>query len=242
MIVSALIDSREPAEIQNLDLGVPVVTMPLDAGDIIVTCDDGRTLVIERKTPSDFLGSIKDGRLFQQCHKMREMSEFCYLAIVGRMDMVKGNKVRVDGYRITGWNWDSVQGALLTVQEMGASIIYGADFKGCVERLARRDRDGLTIHPRRQSEPMTPDEAFLASLPGIGALKAKELLSYGTAAQALDYLTDIPNDLDKDGLKIPGIGWNTKVAIRNVLGLSGKKREYLTVNIWEQKKDEWEDK
>ena len=237
MLVSVLIDSREPPDIKQLDFGVPTIVTALDAGDVIATCNDDHTLVIERKTPSDLLGSIKDGRLFQQCHKMRALSEFCYLAIIGRMDMVKENKVRVDGYRITGWNWDSVQGALLTIQEIGIGIVYGSDFKSCIERLARRERDGVTIHPRRQSEPMTPDEAFLASLPGIGAMKAKEILGHGPACWALDWLTDIPGDLRSDTLKIPGIGWKKKVAIRDVLGLSGEKREYLTVNIWESKED-----
>jgi len=235
MIVSALIDSREPKEIQALNFGVPSVVMALDAGDAIVTCDDGNTLVVERKTPSDLLGSIKDGRLFQQCHAMREMSGFCYLAIIGRIDMVKNDMVRVDGYRITGWTWQSLQGALLTVQEMGVGIIYASDFKTCIERLAQRDRDDVTIHPRRKSEPMTPDEAFLASLPGVGAVRAKRLLANGPACYALDWLTNI---WDESGIKIPGIGYSQKANIRSILGLKGECREYLTVNLWENEKDE----
>jgi len=229
---SILIDSREPPDIQALEFGVPTVVMALAAGDAMVTCDDGNTLVIERKTPGDLLGSIKDGRLFQQCHKMRELSEFCYLAIIGRIDMVKNDMVRVDGYRITGWTWESYQGALLTVQELGVSIVYGSEFKTCVERLARRDRSGITIEPRRKSEPMEKDETFLASLPGIGVVQAKKILSHGPACWALDWLTDIWDE----SLKIPGIGWNQKVAIRKILGLKGENREYLTVNLREEQK------
>lgn len=232
-MISVLIDSREPKEIQALDFGVPTVSMALDAGDVLVTCADGNTLVIERKTPSDLLGSIKDGRLFQQCHRMRALSEFCYLAIIGRMDMVKDNKTRVDGYRITGWNWDSVQGALLTVQEMGVGVVYGSDFKTCVERLARRDRNGLTIHPRRKSEPMEPDEAFLASLPNVGVIQAKKLLSYGGACWALNWLTD---PWEGNTIKIPGINDRRKAQIRKALGLLDG--EYLTVRKREEKENE----
>ena len=236
MILSTLIDSREPEEIQKLDFCAPSVVMPLAACDIMVSCDDGNTLVIERKTPSDLLGSIKDGRLFQQCHKMRELSEFCYLAIIGRMDMVKDNKTRVDGYRITGWNWDSVQGALLTVQEMGVNIVYGSDFKTCVERLARRDRGRLTIHPRRQSEPMEKDESFLASLPGVGAIKAKKILGYGPACWGLHWLTDNRPEHAGYNAKIVSVSQNKKAEIREVLGLG--EREFMSVRVWEDKDGE----
>lgn len=232
MLTSVLIDSREPEEIKKLDFGVPSIIMALDAGDAIATCGDGNTLVIERKTPGDLLGSIKDGRLFRQCHKMRELSEFCYLVVVGKLYWTADNKVQV-GPRKTRWNWDSVQGALLTVQEMGVGIVYGADFKTCVERLARRDRDGLTIHQRRQSEPMTPNEAFLASLPGLGAVKAKKLLGYGPACWGLHWLTDNrPEHAEHNG-GIAGVSQNQKDRIRNVLGLG--EQEFMSVRVWEAK-------
>ena len=233
-MLSVLIDSREPPEIQAMNFGVPTIVTTLDAGDVMVTCDDSRALVIERKTPSDLLGSIKDGRLFQQCHKMLGLSEFCYLAIIGEMDMVKGGKVRVNGRRVTGWDWVAVQGALLDVQEMGICIVYDSDFKGCIERLSRRDRGNIAVHPRRQSEPMTPDEAFLASLPDVGPVTAKRLLSNGPACFALHWLTNIWDDT---GIKIPGIGYSQKVNIRSILGLKGEGREYLTVNLWENEEN-----
>ncbi len=233
---AVLIDTREPVDVQELTFDVPTVVTTLTAGDVMVTCDDGKTIVIERKTPSDLLGSIKDGRLFQQCHKMRELSEFCYVAIIGRMDVVKGGKVRTDGYHITNWNWDSVQGALLTVQEMGVSVIYASDFKSCVERLARRDRDGLTIPPRRQSEPMTKAEAFLASLPGIGAMKAKRLLGYGPACWGLHWLTDNRPDHAEHNAKIASASPRQKQKIREILGLG--ECEFLSIREWESENDE----
>jgi len=114
-------------------------------------------------------------------------------------------------------------------------IVYASDFKTCVERLAQRDRGGLTIHPRRKSEPMTPDESFLASLPGIGAMKAKQLLANGPACYALHWLTNI---WDESDIKIPGIGYGHKIKVRETLGLKGNGQEYLTINLWEQEKDE----
>lgn len=232
MLTSALIDSREPPDIQSLDLGVPTVVTALDAGDLVATCTDGSTLFVERKTPGDLLGSIADGRLFAQCHAMRELGEFCYLVIVGRMDMVKDNKVRVDGYRITNWNWDSVQGALLTIQELGVGVVYATDYRDAVMRLSKRDRDDVTIHPRRKSEPMTEDAALLASLPDIGAITAQKILGNGPAGWALSWLTNLWDD----SLKVPGVGHNQKAQTRRILGL--KDRQYLAINLWEDEDGE----
>jgi ERCC4-type nuclease len=231
MIISVLIDSREPPDIKNIDFGAPAFVTALEAGDIMVTCDDGKTLVVERKTPSDLLSSIADNRLFNQCAEMRKLSEFCYVAIIGRMDMVKGDFVRVDGYRITGWNWASLQGALLTVQELGVGVIYGSDYKAVVEQLAQRGRDGVTVSPRRASEPMEPDEAFLASLPDIGAITAKKILGYGPACWGLHWLSNIWDNT----LKFPGVTPERKENIRRIIGL--KENEYLTVRIWQGEKD-----
>lgn len=231
MIISALIDSREPPEIQKLDFGVPTIVTALDAGDMIIACKDGHTLIIERKEPSDLLGSIRNGRLFNQCAKMRELSQFCYLVITGKLYWTHDNKVQI-GPRITSWNWDSVQGALLTVQEMGISIVYADDFKNAVERLARRSRNGIVIKPTRKSEPMQLDEIFLSSLPSIGPILAQRILGNGPACYALEWLTNIWSD----GLKVPGIGQNQKIEIREILGL--KSNEYLTIAIKEKINEE----
>ena len=229
MITSILIDSREPENIQQLDFGVPVVVTKLDAGDCIISCKDGSILVIERKTPTDLLGSVRDGRLFSQCFKMRQISDWCYLVIVGELWRTRENKVKVDGHRETRWNYDSVQGSLLTVQETGVNVVYTADYKPAIERLAKRNREDLKIRPRRQSVPMTPDEALLAALPNIGPILAQQILAKcGNAAHALDWLTNMWAGYET---KVPGIGSNQKAEIHSLFGL--KDREYLTVNLWE---------
>jgi ERCC4-type nuclease len=233
MITSILINSDEPKDIQEINFGVPSVVTSLNA-DAVVGCKDGATLAIERKTPSDLLGSIRDGRLFNQCHALREISEWSYLVIHGRMTWVDDGKVRTDGYRVTNWDWHSLFGSLLTVQEMGVGVFHATDYAEAIRILASRDRSDITIHPRRASEPMSKDEAFLASLPGIGAMRAKEALAtFGTAAHFLDWCTNIWDDY---GMKLRGVGRNQKVKIRSVLGLTD--RNYLTQNPWEDEKNE----
>ena len=66
-ITSAIIDTRgEP----DWDFGCPILKMQLDAGDVMATCSDGATVLIERKTPGDFLSTLAAGRLFPQVERM----------------------------------------------------------------------------------------------------------------------------------------------------------------------------
>lgn len=233
MITSILIDNREPQEIQDLKFAdAPTVVTQLQAGDAVLNTKSGHILAIERKTPSDLLGSIQDRRLFHQCAAMREISDWCYLVIVGRLDVVQGNQTRTDGYRVTNWNWDSVQGALLSVQESGIGVVQTLDYKEALIRLSKRNRDDVKIMPRRLSEPLESDAALLAALPGIGPTRALALLAKcGTAASALDFLTNVSGGYD---LKVSGIGPSQKEAIHSLFGLGD--REYLTINLWEDEK------
>jgi ERCC4-type nuclease len=226
MITSILIDNREPQEIQDLKFAdAPTVVTQLQAGDAVLNTKSGHILAIERKTPSDLLGSIQDRRLFHQCAAMREISDWRYLVIVGRLDVVQENQTRTDGYRVTNWNWDSVQGALLSVQESGVGVVQTLDYKEALIRLSKRNRDDVKIMPR-------PDAAFLAGLPGIRATRAMDLLAKcGNAASALDWLSNIHDDYE---IKIKGIGPNQKEAIHSLFGLGDK--EYLTINLWEDEK------
>ena len=76
-IASVIIDSREPDWVQRLDFGVPAAVTALDAGDLWVATTDAQTLIIERKTPTDLLNTIKADRLFQQVIGMRQRSQWC---------------------------------------------------------------------------------------------------------------------------------------------------------------------
>jgi len=103
------------------------------------------------------------------------------------------------------------------VQELGAGVIFCAndgDFAPCVERLAKRERGEIRIHPTRSPHILSPGETFLASLPGIGWEKVRALLGHcGTPAWALSHLTR----LGENG--VPGIGDGIKRAVRKALEL-----------------------
>jgi ERCC4-type nuclease len=226
-LTSVIIDSREPNHIQALKFGgAPKITMQLDTGDLWLATDDGEMLIIERKTPSDLLGSIKDGRLFHQIAAMRDKSKWAYLMITGALTHTLDGHMITD-QRTTQWRFDDVQGALLTAQELGVSVINcqsDQHYEEAVLRLARRDRKAVkTIEPRVQPHILSEQEKLLISLPGIGMERAGLLLGeHGSAAYSLAWLTWLNTFAD-----ISGIGDGTKHAVRRALGL--KAEEWLAV-------------
>jgi len=218
-ITAAIIDSREPAWVQALTFGGAMVAhSQLDAGDVLVTCDDGTLLAVERKTPDDLLNSLRDNRLWAQLAGMRQVTPWAYLMITGDLRCSADGKVITDS-RGTGWNWASVQGALLQAQEMGVFVYVCSgddDYEAAVLRLAARShKPELVIPPAREPIPMSTAERILLALPGLGPERAQALLEYcGTPAWALMCLTDLSfND------EVPGIGIGIKRAVRRALGL-----------------------
>lgn len=227
-LTAAMIDLREPNHILALRFGgVPISPVMLDCGDLWASCDDGAMLIIERKTPSDLLASIKDGRLFQQCAAMRQRSQWCYLVITGVLTDTLDGHVIANG-RTSGWRWADVQGALLSVQDLGVSVVTcqgDEQYEDTILRLARRERSTeKSLAPRTQGRTLTPAEQVLTSLPGIGLERAQTLLTYwqGNPARALEWLTWLDTVLELDG-----IGNGTKHQVRKALGLGPD--EWLTV-------------
>jgi ERCC4-type nuclease len=224
-IKSVLIDSREPPRIQSLTFGdVPIMVTQLQAGDLWIACEDGVTVIVERKTPADLLESIRDNRLFNQAAKMKELSQWCYL-VCDEPILPHENGVMVDTKQ-RDWSFASIQGALLSVQEMGCHVVFCKDrddFGPCIERLAKRSRSSVKIPPTREPYVISPQENVLLALPGIGSKKALDYLGLfgGNLAMALMALT-----AEHDGKTnhIPGYGQRSR---DNVVGFLGGKLEYI---------------
>jgi ERCC4-type nuclease len=162
--------------------------------DFEVMCSDGDVLAIERKTPRDFLESLKDRRLFNQVADMVNKTPWCYLAIEGML-MCQADYVSIiDGkhdWQYTQWTWASIQGSLLSIQELGCAVVYDPDFYGAIERLVSRSRADVKIAQRREPYIFSPAETIMMSLPGIGSKKAQEFLKLfnNNVALALTALT-----------------------------------------------------
>ncbi len=230
MITAVMIDSREPTWVQQLTFGgKPTAVMALAHGDLQVCCDDGAILLVERKTPDDFLGSLRDDRLFTQLSDMKNFgsSAWCYLCITG--EFLRGANGRVVTSRETGWDWQSVMGALLSIQEMGVMIVWAAgdaDYEATITRLAARRREGeMLVMPPRVSRVLSISESILASLPGIGLERVQAVMkaANGVAAWGLVGLTD--NDWECEG-----IGPAVKRNIRAALGLKPNQELMVVTN------------
>lgn len=239
---AVVIDDREPTWIQNLKFGgIPASIMRLDAGDVQVVTSDGAILSIERKTPDDLLNSLKDDRLLPQCARLVQdriddqisgkMTHWPYLVITGPLTATASGKVITPERGETAMSYAAVQGALLSIQEMGVMVAWCAndyEFEATVLRLSERKRDEMFLLPPRIPTIVGPGAAFLASLPGIGIERCLQLMNWGNnvPAHILSALTDLE-------LEVPGIGLATKKKIRSVLGL--KDGEVLASPMFDEK-------
>jgi ERCC4-type nuclease len=221
-IEAILIDSREPQWCRDLAFGgVPKSIVMLEAGDLQIVTSDAALLVIERKTASDFLNTLRDDRLYPQMAKIREASQWTYLFVCGDLRPGPGGHCLVDG-RETGWMWAAVSGALLTVQELGVHFVQVAsdfEYEESIIRLGNRDRQTVRIAPARDVAIISEQEQILAALPGIGAQKAQLLVeAFGTPWLAIHYLTVWDRYWTQN--PVPGIGDGTKRKIRRALGIA----------------------
>jgi ERCC4-type nuclease len=215
---AVMIDKLEPAWVQKLTFGCSTVSVqPLDTADIWLYCEDGALLLIERKTPSDLLSTMHEKRLFPQLERMPKVSPWSYLVISGMFLPSRDGKVIIDGHD-SDWTWPSIQGCLLTCQEIGVHILQIPDdlhFEAAVTRLGSRDRRPLRVPPAREIALLSEGEVILTSFPGVGEQMATTLLqACGSAAFAIDALTSLSKST------IPGLGPETKRKVRRALGLA----------------------
>lgn len=230
MIRSVIIDSREPAWVQNLRFyGAKKTVMEMEYGDIWATCDDGQTLVIERKEPEDFVGSMMSNRLLKQAYGLSQLRKgglWTYVMITGDLMSGPNGKTYVNG-KIRDVKFSSIQGLLLSIQELGVFVVYAndsRDLEQAVVRLSNRNRDEEMVIPpaKRKGAQLGAPADFLSGLPGIGTSFADAILrNTKTAANALEMLTG------KEPISNVQIGQKRRETIRKMLGL--KENETLKV-------------
>ena len=242
MAVSAImIDQREPDYIKA-QFPDAAVTL-LETGDAWVACDDGHILLIERKTSDDLLNSLKDGKLLEQISRLvdkrinqqlqgKPQTYWPYLVITGTLSPDHSGNAFTG--RQTGWNWNAVQGALLTIQEMGCYVAHcsmDTKYADFVKMLANRKHDNqVDILPQKQPIPVDAKSVFLMGLPGIGLERARQILDWsgGILAHAIAGLTDLE-------IKSP-VGDVTRQKIRAFLGLQDKQTIELSLDTQDREK------
>lgn len=212
------IDIHEPQDIitgvRNQMIRQPgweVEVLPQAVSDFSV----GNVLGVERKTPTDFLGSFASERLGQQCKELADNFATAVLLIQGDYDDVVQNPHR----NFNPWAVTS-KIASLTAKTHIVPLFCGT--KGVpfiVSALAVQVMDDEVV----SYTPIRPHATegdwqihLLTALPGIGREKAKALLkAYGTPLRAL-------NSWEAWGGDVDGFGKKTVEKVGNILALRGK--------------------
>lgn len=213
-ITNILIDSFMPP---STNYG-GIFTSTANLGDdvtVLALCDDGAMLAVLCLDFERFLTWLKTDSLFQRIEKLKARSEWAYVFMVGSVRPNAAGKAVINGNE-RNWAWSAIQGALVSMQELGVIVGYCADesaFGEAVQLLGNRQRTTKRMKALRNFETYSPAEEILLALPGIGEKTMLELIQEcGSVMWALIALT-------APDTKVPGIGEKSKAAIRNALGL-----------------------
>lgn len=221
-ILSALAERPRPHDLLTLQSvgGAPVVDVPLDSlggAHLVVAAADGAMLAVVYLDLVGLFHAMRTQELLPRLATVKARWPWCYLVIGAVLAANADGKVRNRDGGSSGYGWNAVQGLLLAAQEMGVGVMqipHADALAVTVEQLARRERGPRRVAPLRETFFYTEAEQILMTFPGIGEKTADALLAHcGTLASALHALTD-------DGLDMPGVGPETRVSARALLGLS----------------------
>jgi len=232
-MATIFIDSNEPKKYKDLSFGKhTVVVTNLQMGDYKILTDEGQVITIERKTASDFIASIQDGRAYQQAAAMgslrsqsfeetdfKEPTKFWPYFIITGTFLENNGKVETKNGR-TGFSYWAAQGARLDIREMGVyiyDVAHDDHFEKAVMTIINRKRDrNIRIVPAKDPVGTGLCAEMLMTLPRIGKKKANDISLYcrGNIADAFCAISDLSFDFD-----IPGITKNLQEETKINLGL-----------------------
>ena len=207
-----VVDEREkksgiPDLLKGTGINLEIKTLPV--GDYIVAPET----VVERKTISDLISSIFDGRLFDQCNRLKEHYQFPILLIEGDVDEIE---------ELTE-NPFIFYGAISSVAiDFKIPIIPTPNAshtsKLLISMCSRNDSSkGPFIKKIRKSNDLQKQQlSMLCSLPGVGEKTAIRMLEkFGTPLRVLSSsITELS--------KVSGLGNARAKNIKKVLQAQSK--------------------
>ena len=215
--IRIVIDERErksgiPKLLRAIGVNVEVKTLPI--GDYIVSHET----VVERKSIHDFISSIFDGRLFDQCNRLKEHFKFPIILLEGNVDEIES---------ITE-NPLVFYGALSTIAvDFKIPVIPTPNASHTAKLLVslssrKESIKGPLLKKIKKSNDIQKQQLIvLCSLPGIGEKTAIRMLEkFGTPLKALSSST-------KDLAKIPGLGESRAKKIKKMLQEKSKHAKKL---------------
>ncbi len=194
MKISIIADNRErKSGIPEILIkkGVSLRLLQLATGDYIIN----ESIIVERKTSQDFIQSIKNGRLFNQCSGLRKTG---MLPLI----IVEGNPFEA-GSKITA---ESIKGALLSVTlswQIPVIRSSGKEDTANLMILAARQRLNPPQFIRntggKTRVKRTNIHYFIGNLPGVGPTLASNLLTHFKTIENI-VLADIIDLIEVDGI------------------------------------------
>jgi len=207
-----IIDERErksgiPKLLKNIGVNVEIKTLPI--GDYIVSHET----VVERKSINDLIASIFDGRLFDQCNRLKEHFQFPIILLEGNVDEIES---------ITE-NPLVFYGALSTIAiDYKIPIIPTPNASHTAKLLvslsSRKEsiKGPLLKKIKKSNDVQKQQLSVLCSLPGVGEKIAIRMLEkFESPLKVLSAST-------KDLAKIPGLGESRAKKIKKMLEKKSK--------------------
>ena len=207
-----VVDEREkksgiPDLLKGTGINLEIKTLPV--GDYIVAPET----IVERKTVSDLVSSIFDGRLFDQCHRLKEHYQFPILIIEGDIDEIEElteNPLVFYG-AISSIAIDFKIPVIPTPNATHTSKLL-------ISMCSRKDASkGPFIKKIRKSNDLQKQQlSMLCSLPGVGEKTAIRMLEkFGTPLRVLiSSITELS--------KVSGLGEARAKNIKKVLQAQSK--------------------
>ncbi|MGI0062641.1 MAG: ERCC4 domain-containing protein, partial [Nitrosotalea sp.] len=190
-------------------IGVKVETMNLPVGDYIVAPET----IVERKSVSDFISSVFDGRLFDQCSRLKEHFEHPAIIIEGNVDEI--DKITENPLVFYGAMSSVVLDFKIPVIPT-PNASHTA--KLLISMCARQDAvKGPFLKKIRKSGDLKQQQlSILCSLPGVGEKLATRMLEkFGSTSNSL-------NASSVELSKINGMGDARAQKIRKILDTQNK--------------------
>ncbi len=204
--------SSPVAKILASDDEILLETSKLDLGDYSVSKD----LLVERKTVSDFVNSLVDGRLFEQAISMRNLYRHPVIIVEGEDFTTERNVSE-----------ESLYGAIAALIGMSIAVLRTRspeETAKVIKALAKREqlekRKGISLKRRPSSSEAEELINVLTSIRGVGVEIAKAIL------RRLGSLEKVFTVDEKELLEIEGVG---KVLARRIRELATRKysEDYL---------------
>lgn len=196
-------DYREREVNEHLKkLGAIVNERPLEVADFITSDRVG----IERKTHSDFISSIIDGRIFEQSKNLKDNFEKSIIVVEGNSDRFI--------------NENALKGAIASLLvDFGMSIVHTKnpfDTAKIIFWIAKKEQEEnkKTISfkvGKKPKEMKRLQEEIVSGLPGVSSVISKRLLEHFGAVEKI-FRAD-----EKELRKVKGIGKKLSARIKKIL-------------------------